>query len=48
MAILRQLATRFAQLDRGGGKGIFARDPSAPALGQSFQERRRSDSTCAD
>ena len=38
--ILRDLATRFAQLDRGGGKGIFARSPSAPALGQSFQERR--------
>jgi hypothetical protein len=39
--ILRHLATRFAQLDRGGGKGIFARTAPAPAPGTSFHQRRR-------
>ena len=41
LEMLRCLATRFAQLDRGGGKGVFARDPVARTHHRLFQERRK-------
>ena len=39
--MLRRLATRFAQLDRGGDTGIFAREPAPRVSLRSFQERRK-------